>query len=46
MQGPQLFTEPRHFCKLDVATSRIAYLDPNLNVYKLLLQIQTIEGAL
>ena len=32
MQGPQLFAEPRHFCKLDVATSRIACLDLNLNV--------------
>ena len=32
MQGPQLFTEPHHFCKLDVATSRIAYLDLNLHV--------------
>ena len=27
MQGPQLFPEPGHFCKLDVATSRIAFLD-------------------
>ena len=32
MQGPQLFTKPRHFCKLDVATSRIAFLDLNLHV--------------
>ena len=35
MQGPQLFAEPGHFCKLDVATSRIAFLDLNLNVQKL-----------
>ena len=32
MQGPQLCAEPRHFCKLDVATSRIAFLDLNLHV--------------
>ena len=32
MQGPQFCTEPRHFCKLDVATSRIAFSDFNLNV--------------
>ena len=32
MQGPQLFPKPSQFCKLDVATSRIAFLDLNLNV--------------
>ena len=32
MQGPQLCAEPRYFCKLDVATSRIAFLDLNLHV--------------
>ena len=32
MQGPQLCAKPRHFCKLDVATSRIAFLDLNLLV--------------
>ena len=32
MQGPQLYAEPRQFCKLDVATSRIAFLDLNLHV--------------
>ena len=32
MQGPQLCAEPHHFCKLDVATSRIAVLDLNLHV--------------
>ena len=32
MQGFQLWAEPRHFCKLDVATSRIAVLDLNLHV--------------
>ena len=37
MQEPQLCAKPRHFCKLDVATSRIAFLD---------LQIQAIEGAM
>ena len=31
MQGPQLCAEPRHFCKLDVATSRMAFLDLNLH---------------
>ena len=32
MQGPQLCAKPRHFCKLDMATSRIAFLDLNLHV--------------
>ena len=32
MQGPQLCTKPRHFCKLNVATSRMAFLDLNLLV--------------
>ena len=32
MQGPQLFAKPRHFFKLDVATSRMAFLDLNLHV--------------
>jgi len=32
LQGPQLFAEPRLFCKLNVAFSRIAILDLNLNV--------------
>ena len=32
MQGPQLCPEPRHFCKLDMATSRMAVLDLNLHV--------------
>ena len=32
MQGPQLCAEPRHFCKLEVATSRMASLDLNLHV--------------
>ena len=32
MQGPQLCSKPRHFCKLDVATSRMAFLDLNLHV--------------
>ena len=32
MQGPQLCAKPIHFCKLDVATSRIAALDLNLHV--------------
>ena len=32
MQGLKLIAEPPHFCKLDVATSRIAFLDLNLNV--------------
>ena len=49
MQGPQLCAKPRHFCKLDVATSRMAILELNLLtwfMYKLTLQIQTIKGAL
>ena len=37
MQGAQLCAEPRHFCKLDVATSRIAILELNL----LVLQVAT-----
>ena len=32
MQGPQLCAKPRRFCKLDVGTSRIAFLDLNLHV--------------
>ena len=32
MQGPQLCAEPRCFLKLDVATSRMAFLDLNLQV--------------
>ena len=31
MQGPKLCAKPRHFCKLDVATSRMAFLDLNLH---------------
>ena len=44
MQAPQLCAKPRHFCKLDVATFRMATLDFNLHVLQL--QIQTIEDAL
>ena len=32
MQGPQLCAKTHHFCKLDVATSRMAVLDLNLHV--------------
>ena len=32
MQGPQLCAKPHHFCKLDKATSRMAFLDLNLQV--------------
>ena len=32
MQGPQLCPKPSHFCKLDMATSRMALLDLNLHV--------------
>ena len=50
MQGPQLCAKPRHFCKLDVATSRMAFQTltyPTIYMfYKLPLHIQTIEGAL
>ena len=35
MQGPQLCAKPRHFCKLDMATSRMAFLDLNLHGLKL-----------
>ena len=34
-QGPQLCAKPSHFCKLDVATSRMAFLDLNLHVLQL-----------
>ena len=40
MQGPQLCTEPRHFCKLDVATSRMAFFRPYLHV----LQVATSQS--
>ena len=33
MQWPQLCSKARHFCKLDVATSRMAFLDLNMHVY-------------
>ena len=32
MQGPQLCAKPRYFCKLDVATSGMAFFDLNLHV--------------
>ena len=32
MQGPQFSAKPRYFCKLDLATSRMAFLDLNLYV--------------
>ena len=32
MQGPQLCAKPSNFCKLDVAASRMAFLDLNLHV--------------
>ena len=35
MQGPQLFAKPRQFFKLDVATSRMAFLDINLHILQL-----------
>ena len=35
MQGPQLCAGPRHFCKLDVPSSRIAFLDLKLLVLQL-----------
>ena len=31
IQGPQLCAKSRHFRKLDVTTSRMAFLDINLN---------------
>ena len=46
MQGPQLCAEPPHFCKSNLATSRMAFLDNIIYIfYKLSLQIQTMEGA-
>ena len=42
MQGPQLCAKPRHFCKLDVATSRMAFLDINLRVLQVVTSNQTI----
>ena len=41
MQGPQLCAKPCHFCKLDVATSRMAFLDLNLHV----LQVATPKST-
>ena len=35
MQGPQLCAKPRHFCNLDVATSRMGFLDLNLHALQL-----------
>ena len=35
MKGTQLCEKPRHFCKLDVTTSRMAFLDLNLHVLHL-----------
>ena len=35
MQGHQICAKPCHFCKLDVATSRMAFLDLNLHVLQL-----------
>ena len=35
MQGPQLCAGPRHFYKLDVPSSRIAFLDLKLLVLQL-----------
>ena len=32
MQGPQLCAKPRHFCKWDVATSRMTFSDLNLHI--------------
>ena len=32
MQIPQLCAKPRHFCKINVATSRMAFLNLNLHV--------------
>ena len=39
-QGPQLCAKPRHFCKLDVAASRMAFLNLNLHV----LQVATLNS--
>ena len=33
MQGPQLFAKPCHFWKLNMATSRMAFLDLNPKLY-------------
>ena len=46
MQGSQLCAKPSHFCKLDMATSRMDFITLTYMFYKLLLQIQTIEGVL
>ena len=35
MQGPQLCAGPCHFCKLDVPSSRLAFLDLKLHVLQL-----------
>ena len=46
MQGPQLCAKPGHFCKLDMATSKLAFLDLNLHVLQVATSNQRIEGAL
>ena len=46
MQESQLCREPCHFCKLDMATSRIAFLDLNRHAFNFPLQIHIIDGAL
>ena len=42
MQGPQLCAKPHHFCKLDLATSRMAFLD--LNLHPNVLQVATLNS--
>ena len=39
MQGPQLCVKLHHFCKLDVATSRMTFLDLNLHGLQLAISI-------
>ena len=44
MQGPHLSAKPRHFCNLDMATSKKTFLD--LKLYVLQLQFHKIKGSL
>jgi hypothetical protein len=42
MQGPQLCAKPRHFWKLDLTTSRMAFLDLNLHVLQVAKELRAL----
>ena len=46
MQGPYFSAKPRHFCNLDVATPKKAYIDIKLHVLQLTTSIHKIEDGL